>query len=81
MPITIDVDDPHISFREREKRRAHQKRMNAKSVKDQDGIDTIMEGKCPYCEGPARIFMGYAWSSLVCKNYICWRTRGTLDSD
>ena len=94
MAIEIDYDDVGVSWREHELRQQH-KRLLATTGACQGGYfdngegavghiyvgrEDVIEGKCPMCEGPALIHVGYAWRDLICKDYICWRTFGTLHS-
>jgi len=39
-----------------------------------DGIEKVIQGKCPYCEGPADIFLRYDSKTWKCHDPICART-------
>ena len=79
-----------------DKRQEHQRLISVKLVdikeidldrcsKDSIAFETVGEVKCHKCEGIALLtaVVGSAWSrrSWVCKDFICWRTFGTLISD
>jgi len=89
VPVFIDYDDHSVY--DYDLRQQHKRAMSMKpctgaisndgSVHIYIGREDVIDGTCPKCGGAALLGIGYAWTDFTCKDYICWRTHGTLCSE
>ena len=85
MAVEIDYNDTS-DIAEHSKRQAHLRALRRGRRGDLYGegihvhvdISGSRDGECPMCNGPATVHDRYDSALVVCHDYICWRTFGTL---
>jgi len=78
-----------LSYTEHARRKTHQRLLEMKPIDGYSGenihifvgIESKRAGVCPKCKGKATVFRRYDSSMIVCNDYICWRTFGTLHTE
>jgi len=77
-----------LSYTEHARRKEHKRLLEMNPIEDYSGenmhvfvgIESKLEGICPKCKGKATVFRRYDSSMIVCNDYICFRTFGTLST-